>query len=249
MSRVYAGNLSWSVTDADLADFMQQAGDVKSAEVVKYPDGRSKGWGLVEFHSPESVAEAINTLSDLDLMGRKIFIREDREFGERDAAGGRGRGAIGSFGVESTGRSRGKGKGRGRGRAVGHTEEPEIEVTGGTSLYVGNLPWSTTWQQLKEIFQEYNVKYADVKMGFDGRSRGYGIVRFDTEEEAYAALALNGYNIDGREMLCATKPSLNAPATTHEIHTTGQLLSTSHSLQAAGRAHPRIDGHKHYPLC
>ena len=40
--RVYAGNLSWSVTDGDLADFMQQAGDVKSAEVIKYPDGRSK---------------------------------------------------------------------------------------------------------------------------------------------------------------------------------------------------------------
>lgn len=63
------------------------------------------------------------------------------------------------------------------------------------------LPWSTTWQNLKEIFQEYNVKYADVKMGFDGRSRGYGIVRFDSEEEASAALALNGYNIDGREIL------------------------------------------------
>ena len=65
------------------------------------------------------------------------------------------------------------------------------------------LPWSTTWQQLKEIFQEYNVKFADVKTGFDGRSRGYGIVRFDQEDEAYAALALNGYNLDGREILCA----------------------------------------------
>lgn len=71
------------------------------------------------------------------------------------------------------------------------------------------LPWSTTWQQLKEIFQEYNVKYADVKMGYDGRSRGYGIVRFDSEEEACAALALNGYIIDGREMLYALlKPTL-----------------------------------------
>lgn len=200
-ARVYAGNLSWSVTDGDLADFMQQAGDVKSAEVIKYPDGRSKGWGLVEFHNPASTLEAINNLSDLDLMGRKIFIREDREYGERDGGGGRGR-AIGAIG-EPTGRGRGKGKGKGRGRVGGRTElgEPDMDVMGGTALFVGNLPWSTTWQQLKEIFQEYNVKYADVKMGFDGRSRGYGIVRFDSEDEAYAALALNGYILDGREIL------------------------------------------------
>jgi len=79
--------------------------------------------------------------------------------------------------------------------------EPEAEVASGTALYVGNLPWSTTWQQLKEIFQEYNVKFADVKTGFDGRSRGYGIVRFDTEDEAFAALSLNGYSLDGREIL------------------------------------------------
>jgi len=201
-TRVYAGNLSWSVTDGDLADFMQQAGDVKSAEVIKYPDGRSKGWGLVEFHNPASSIEAINNFSDMDLMGRKIFIREDREGGEGDTGGrGRGPGAIGEL-PPAKGKGKGKGKGRGKGAGRGPPMgEPEAEVTGGTALYVGNLPWSTTWQQLKEIFQEYNVKYADVKTGFDGRSRGYGIVRFDSEDEAFAALALNGYNLDGREIL------------------------------------------------
>ena len=45
-----------------------------------------------------------------------------------------------------------------------------------------------------------------MKNGFDGRSRGYGIVRFDSEEEAYAALALNGYSLDGREILCVPPP-------------------------------------------
>ena len=48
---------------------------------------------------------------------------------------------------------------------------------------------------------EYNVKFADVKNGFDGRSRGYGIVRFDTEEEAAAAMVLNGYELEGRQIL------------------------------------------------
>ena len=39
---MYAGNLSWSVTKDDLLDYMQQAGDVVSAEVMHHPDGRSK---------------------------------------------------------------------------------------------------------------------------------------------------------------------------------------------------------------
>ena len=66
---------------------------------------------------------------------------------------------------------------------------------------MGNLPWSTTSQQLKEVFSEYNVKTAEVKAGYDGRSRGYGIVTFDSEEDAASAVSLGGYNLDGREML------------------------------------------------
>lgn len=199
MTNCYAGNLSWSVTDSDLMDFMQAAGDVKRASVVQYPDGRSKGWGLVEFADPSGAAEAIATLNDVELMGRKIFIREDREQGGGDGGPAAFSGGIsGGKGDGGRGRTRG---GRGRGRARPQLEEPLVEVTSGTALFIGNLPWSTTSQQLKEVFSEYNVKTADVKAGYDGRSRGYGIVTFDSEEDAAAAVSLGGYNLDGREML------------------------------------------------
>ena len=52
-----------------------------------------------------------------------------------------------------------------------------------------------------QVFSEYNVKTAEVKAGYDGRSRGYGIVTFEAEEDAAAGLQLGGYNLDGREML------------------------------------------------
>ena len=63
------------------------------------------------------------------------------------------------------------------------------------------LPWSTKWHELKDLFSEFNAKFADVKSGYDGRSRGYGIVRFDTEEDAAAALSLNGRELDSRAIL------------------------------------------------
>ena len=170
---------------------MQQAGDVKSATVIRYPDGRSKGWGLVEFSDATGSAAAIANFNDIELMGRKIFIREDREQG-----GGGDAPAGGGLPAPPGGRRR-----SGRSRARPPLAEPAEEVTSGTCLFVGNLPWSTTSQQLKEVFSEYNVKTAEVKAGYDGRSRGYGIVTFDSEEDAASAVSLGGYNLDGREML------------------------------------------------
>ena len=70
-------------------------------------------------------------------------------------------------------------------------------------LYVGNLPWSVETQHLEELFAGKNATFADVKKGRDGRSRGYGIVRFATEQEAASALDVNGYEIEGRQLMCA----------------------------------------------
>lgn len=128
---------------------MQAAGDVKSAQVIRYPDGRSKGWGLVEFADASGAQQAIANYNDMELMGRKIFIREDRESGE--AAGGLPAPAGGGDGGKGGGKGRGRGGRSGRGsRARPPLEEPAEEVTSGTALFVGNLPWSTTSQQLKE---------------------------------------------------------------------------------------------------
>lgn len=43
------------------------------------PAGRSKGWGIVEFETPEEALSAINSLNGVDLGGRNILVREDRE--------------------------------------------------------------------------------------------------------------------------------------------------------------------------
>ena len=185
MRSLYAGNLSWNVSNDDLLAFMQQGGNVLSAEVMSHPDGRSKGWGLVRYADEDGANTAMSMLNDQELDGRKIFLREDRE--PNQAAEG--------------GASRGRGRGgRTRQRQAPNFVENE-QIPSSTTLFVGNLPWSTKWNDLKDLFTEFNCKFADVKAGYDGRSRGYGIVRFDTEEEAHAALALNGYELNGRQIL------------------------------------------------
>ena len=72
-----------------------------------------------------------------------------------------------------------------------------------TKLYVGNLSYNTTENQLQDIFAEYGpVTEVDLIMDkFSGRPRGFGFVTMETKEAADAAVqALNGKNIDGRDL-------------------------------------------------
>ena len=64
-----------------------------------------------------------------------------------------------------------------------------------TNIYVGNLPWSTTTDDLYAMFQQYGaVTRAQVVTDREtGRSRGFGFVEMASKEEASKAIEmLNG---------------------------------------------------------
>lgn len=70
-------------------------------------------------------------------------------------------------------------------------------------LYVGGLPYSTTDQQLNEVFSQHgSVDSATVVTDrVTGRSRGFGFVEMSTPEEAQAAVsALDQTQMDGRNI-------------------------------------------------
>jgi len=71
-------------------------------------------------------------------------------------------------------------------------------------LYVGNLPFSTTDDSLKELFSAHGqVTSARVVMDrMSGRSRGFGFVEFADSGEGQAAIAaLNGKEFGGRTLV------------------------------------------------
>ncbi len=72
-----------------------------------------------------------------------------------------------------------------------------------TNIFVGNLPFSTNSAELEQLFTEYgSVSRAQVITDRDtGRSRGFGFVEMDSEEEAQAAIEnLDGHDMDGRQL-------------------------------------------------
>lgn len=75
--------------------------------------------------------------------------------------------------------------------------------TATNKLFVGSIPWSTTWQELKEVFSEFGEVWF-VKIVTDretGRSKWFGFVEFSTPEEAATAKeAMDGKELDGRPL-------------------------------------------------
>ncbi len=70
-------------------------------------------------------------------------------------------------------------------------------------LYVGNLDYATADKDLEELFaSEGTVVYAKVITGPDGRSRGFGFVEMETEEEAQKAMEkFNKYSFKDRTLV------------------------------------------------
>jgi len=205
-NRVYVGNLSWSTSWQDLKDHMRDAGDVQYAKVLQDRDGRSKGCGIVEFTTVEGAADAIEKLTDTELKGRKIFVREDREDGKRGGGGGEGGEKGGHRGGNRGGGDRGAegdsapAEGSSDKKEDAGDDRPAPEA--GSQLFIGNLSWETGWQDLKDHFRQMGeVERADVAVGRDGRKKGFGFIRFSTADEAKKAIdELNGVEFMGRPL-------------------------------------------------
>lgn len=77
------------------------------------------------------------------------------------------------------------------------------EFTERTKIYIGNMPFDTTEDALKELFSEYGTVH-DSYIPTDretGRSRGFGFITMEKDEANAAMEKLEGFVYDGRELI------------------------------------------------
>ncbi|KAJ1550442.1 hypothetical protein HK096_006902 [Nowakowskiella sp. JEL0078] len=103
------------------------------------------------------------------------------------------------------GRRRGQGRRAPRGRVLRAEGEPRPEVTGDlsdTGLFVANLPFKVTDDDLKAIFKDYKVTKARVVRLRSGRSKGFGFVEVDSKiEQVRIVTELKNVVVEGRELV------------------------------------------------
>jgi RNA recognition motif-containing protein len=110
-TKLFVGNLPFTVTSADLEELFSQAGAVTSANVIadKFT-GKSRGFGFVEMDNGREAQGAIQRFHGYEFQGRALTVNEAKpqepRFGGRRAAGGREHTAPGS-GARGWGRASG----------------------------------------------------------------------------------------------------------------------------------------------
>ncbi|XP_047174630.1 polyadenylate-binding protein 7-like [Vigna umbellata] len=84
---VFVKNLAESIDNAVLHDLFQKYGNVLSSKVVVYDDGKSKGYGFVQFESEESANSAIENLNGSTVRDKQIYVGKFVRKGDRIVPG------------------------------------------------------------------------------------------------------------------------------------------------------------------
>ncbi|KAH9388793.1 hypothetical protein TYRP_008140 [Tyrophagus putrescentiae] len=83
-NRVFVANLDYKVNESKLEDIFRLAGKVVRVKLTKGRDGKSKGFGVVEFEHPVEAVQAISMFNNQKLFDRLLSVRLDK-FDEEDA--------------------------------------------------------------------------------------------------------------------------------------------------------------------
>ena len=216
-------------------------GSVIRADVHLAQDGRPKGSGIVAFDTPEDARNAITQFNGYEWQGRNLEVREDRFAGPAGGFGGRGGfgggfGGRGGFGARGGFGGRGGygggfgGRGGFAGGAGGYGGGPGFSGDGASNppnpftdyatsggdpsnlIYVRNLPWSTSNEDLVELFTTIGVvKRAEIQYEPNGRSRGTGVVEFEKTTDAETAIRKSPISTDVLKWL--TQKQKSSPVT------------------------------------
>ncbi len=168
-SKLFVAGLPDGMTEASLRDLFTNTGS-EVQELTMPRDratGRPRGFAFVRLASPEQAEAARGSLDGTLIEGRAISVRpfssEPPARGERRPGAGPG------------------GPGGGGGR-------PD---TSDRTLYVGNLPYDVTEQEVRELFTGNNAKEPQrihLPVDAEGRRRGFGFVTFESAEAANEAI-------------------------------------------------------------
>jgi RNA recognition motif-containing protein len=178
--KLFVAGLPDSITEDVLREIFEGAGG-NVVEVSLPRDratGRPRGFGFVTLSTPEDAANVRGSLDGSMQAGRSISVRPFSSEPPRRGEGVGGRSDTASAGA-------------------GPAED--------RTLYVGNLPYDTSQQEVTQLLEQNGVTpivRVHLPAGPDGRLRGFGFITLGNAEAANAAIvSLRGVDIRGRRLM------------------------------------------------
>jgi RNA recognition motif-containing protein len=124
-------------------------------------------------------------------------------------------------------------------QADGRASSRSQDSLAGRVLFVGNLPFHVQWQDLKDLFRSAgNIQRANVALGGDGRSRGFGSVQYSSKDDAEIAIGLFDGCVPSRGR--AYQPTVLTPRLPcHSYELNGRKLQVHHESAEISRPGPQ----------
>jgi len=170
---VYVSNVSFKAEEADFHEHFKSCGEIESVTIPKlYASGRPKGFAFVRFKTKEGKSKALE-LNETTFKERTIGVRANK------------------------GRAQPQKQRERPARKTGLSEKPK----NCTTIYVGNLPWSTDEAALEKLFEKCGkIESARiVRQSWTKKSRGFGYVEFADTASVDKAVKLS-LTVEEREL-------------------------------------------------
>lgn len=179
-TNVYVKNLPLDVTKEKLDEMFGKHGKITSSMLATAEDGKSRGFGFINYETPEQAQDAVNALNNLQMGDKTLFVAraQKREEREREL----------------------------RERFEKLRVERASKFQQGLNLYVKNFPDDWDDKRLRDEFSKFgSVTSARVMRDqASNKSKGFGFVSFSAQDEVTKAVtAMNNSMIDGKPLYVA----------------------------------------------
>ncbi|KAF3044447.1 Protein phosphatase PP2A regulatory subunit B [Didymella heteroderae] len=83
-TNIYVKNIDLDVTDDEFRELFEKHGDITSASIARDDQGKSRGFGFVNYVKHEAAAAAVDALNDTDFKGQKLYVGRAQKKHERE---------------------------------------------------------------------------------------------------------------------------------------------------------------------
>ncbi len=174
--KVYIGNLELDTTQETLRSEFAKHGELVDITIVNdRATGASRGFAFATYAKPSDATNAIEALNGAEIDGRELRVNISRPREPRQRSGTSGYGGGGAY----------------------------HGAPDNSKLFVGNLGWDTTSEDLLAAFSPYGdvIEAKVISDRETGNSRGFGFVSYSNDDSAEDAIQnLDGVELDGREI-------------------------------------------------
>ncbi|KAH7291430.1 hypothetical protein KP509_29G016700 [Ceratopteris richardii] len=176
-TNLYVKNIDLEVTEEDLQEKFSKYGKITNLIIMKDEDGNPKGFGFINFESPEDARKAVDAMNGTVLGSKAIFVGRAQKKAEREQM---------------------------LRRQFEEKRQEKIQKYQGANVYVKNLDDLVDDDYLRKHFSVHgNIVSAKVMRNEKGISKGFGFICFSSTEEATKAVSEHGTMLFGKPIYVA----------------------------------------------